>query len=319
MHTRDTQYFGYDPRELDDDDDTRAAPKNLSDTERWISLFAGGALAILGLSRKSLSGTALAALGGAFVYRGATARCPVYRKLGISTATEGGTELALERSITVHRPRLEVYQFFHNFENLPRFMKHLKFVTVLGGGKSQWAIKLPGGRMLEWKAQTIEDREGELIRWRSLDGSDIEHHGEVRFLDAGSRGTEVHVCWKYLPPGKVLGAIFAKLAESISEETLHEELRRFKQIVETGEVATTEGQPSGRKRMRKGDARLHVPLLPAVEELEEMEDMEPLELIDVYEEEIFTGDLDRPETTETLRADEDDRFPGRPGREGASR
>ncbi|MCK6545770.1 DUF2892 domain-containing protein [Myxococcota bacterium] len=246
MQTTDLDLLGYE-QGLSERGTTRAP--NVGETERWISMIAGGALVVYGLTRRSIPGALVALAGGALVRRGVTAHCPVYERLRISGTTEGGMELSLDESITINRPREEVYAYFRNFENHPRFMRHLKFVSSMGDGRSHWALKVPGGPLVEWDARLVEDVPPELLRWESIEGSDLDHHGEVWFEDApGDRGTEIHVHWKYRPPGQGVGALFAKLGESITTTTLRQELRRFKQIVETGEIATIQGQPSGRER-----------------------------------------------------------------------
>src|SRR5262245_17082677 len=207
--------------------------RNVSEAERWISMIGGGALLLYGLSKKSLGGALIAGLGGALIYRGKTAHCPVYQRIGVSTRNALGTELLLESSITIYRTPEEVYRFYRDFDNLPRFMKHLVSVTPLGGGRSRWVMALPRGKRLEWDAQIVEEREYELLRWRSLEGSDIQHHGQVRFERApGDRGTEVHVLWRYQPPGAGFGAVIAKVAEVFTKTTLRDELHRMKQILE---------------------------------------------------------------------------------------
>lgn len=218
--------------------------ENVGESERWMSMLAGGALVLLGVSKKSIGGALLAALGGGLIYRGKTARCPVYQKLGISSKNPMGTELVLEASTTIYRSPEEVFRFYRDFDNLPRFMKHLESVTPLGGGRSRWVMSA-GKRRIAWDAQIVEEREYELIRWRSLDGADIHHHGQVRFERApGDRGTEVHVMWRYHPPGAIAGALIAKLAELYTATTLKEELYRMKQIIEAGEISTIAGQPA---------------------------------------------------------------------------
>jgi uncharacterized membrane protein len=239
----------------------------MNESERWISMIGGGALLLLGLSKKSFGGAILAALGGGLIYRGKTARCPVYKQLGISTNTAFGTELSMEGSTTIYRSVEEVYRFYRDFDNFPRYMKHLDSVTELSPDRSHWVVNLPAGRKLEWDAQIVEDKPGELIRWRSLDGADIQHHGEARFERApGDRGTEVHVKWKYLPPASGFGAIVGKLANVFTESTLREELHRLKQVLEAGEIATTEGQPSGRDNL---EAKENAPELQAPEMIAE--------------------------------------------------
>ena len=141
------------------------------------------------------------------------------------------------QALTINRPRSEVYGFWHNFENLPRFMAHLESVEVLDNNRSRWKAKAPAGTTVEWEAETIEDRPNELISWRSLPDASIPNSGTVRFKDApGNRGTEIHVELRYQPPGGKLGSLIAKLFGEEPEQQVKGDLRRFKQVMETGEV-----------------------------------------------------------------------------------
>jgi len=141
------------------------------------------------------------------------------------------------QSLTIKRPRNEVYGFWHHLENLPRFMAHLESVEVLDNNRSRWKAKAPVGTTLEWEAETIEDRPNELIAWRSLPDASIPNSGTVRFKDApGNRGTEIHVELRYQPPGGKLGSLIAKLFGEEPEQQVKGDLRRFKQVMETGEI-----------------------------------------------------------------------------------
>jgi uncharacterized membrane protein len=140
-------------------------------------------------------------------------------------------------AITINRPRKEVYDFWQNFENLPRFMEHLESVEVLDERRSRWKARAPAGASVEWEAETIEDRPDELIAWRSLPDSEMPNSGYVRFRDApGSRGTEVVVELKYQPPGGRLAAFIAKLFGEEPHQQVKGDLRRLKQVMEIGEV-----------------------------------------------------------------------------------
>jgi uncharacterized membrane protein len=155
----------------------------------------------------------------------------------------------VRRAVTINRPRSEVYGFWRQFENLPRFMTHLKSVTATGDRRSHWVAKAPVGGEVEWDAEIVDEREGELIAWRSLAGAQIPNAGEVRFADApAGRGTEIRVTLTYDPPAGAAGAALAKVFGEEPDQQVREDLRRFKRVLETGEVATTDGQPSGRKR-----------------------------------------------------------------------
>jgi uncharacterized membrane protein len=165
---------------------------------------------------------------GARAGNGSSATLPGQRTAGGVHVTE---------VITINRPRHEVYGFWHNFENLPRFMAHLESVKVLDERTSRWKAKAPAGATVEWEAETIEDRPNELITWRSLPDASVPNSGSVRFKDApGGRGTEVLVELRYQPPGGKLGALVAKLFGEEPEQQVKGDLRRFKQVMEIGEI-----------------------------------------------------------------------------------
>jgi uncharacterized membrane protein len=150
-------------------------------------------------------------------------------------ATDRGVHVT--EAITINRPRNEVYGYWHNFENLPRFMAHLESIQVLDERRSHWKAKAPAGTTVEWDAEMLEDRTNELIAWRSLEGSSVPNSGSVRFKDApGGRGTEVLVELRYQPPGGKIGALFAKLFGEEPEQQVKGDLRRFKQVMEIGEI-----------------------------------------------------------------------------------
>ncbi|MEP7065874.1 MAG: SRPBCC family protein [Gemmatimonadota bacterium] len=143
----------------------------------------------------------------------------------------------VKRSITIMRPREDVYSFWHDFQNLPQFMKHLESVTSLGDGRTHWKAKAPAGTSVEWDAEVTADQPNELIAWHSLGNSDVNNSGMVRFTQApGARGTEVHVDLRYNPPGGALGALFAKMFGEEPGGQIADDLRRFKQVMELGEI-----------------------------------------------------------------------------------
>jgi uncharacterized membrane protein len=155
---------------------------------------------------------------------------------GTRTGARRDTGIHVKRSITIGRPREEVYAFWHDFQNLPRFMKHLESVTVTGNGRSHWRAKAPAGASVEWDAEVTADQPNELIAWRSVANSDVNNAGVVRFTDApGDRGSEVHVDLRYDPPGGTLGALFAKIFGEEPSIQIADDLRRFKQVMEIGE------------------------------------------------------------------------------------
>ena len=152
----------------------------------------------------------------------------------------------VRKSVTILQSRDLLYQFWRDFENLPRFMQHLEFVEDKGNGRSHWVAKAPAGRTVEWDAEIVEDKPNEMISWRSLPGSDVDNAGSVRFTDApADRGTQITVSMQYDAPGGMLGAALAKLFAEDPAAQLRDDLRRFKQVVETGEVVLSDGSQEG--------------------------------------------------------------------------
>jgi uncharacterized membrane protein len=220
---------------------------NLGDVERGLSLAGGAALLIWALVRFS-RWKAIPALGSAYLlYRGISGRDPVYRKMGIVRRDGRGIEVT--QAITIGMSREELYRFWRRLENLPTVMSHLEEVLPLDETRSRWRVKAPLGMSVEWEAQITEDRPFELISWRSLPDSQIRTEGTVRFTDApDGRGCEVHVRLSYQPPFGSAGAALARLWGEEPRLQVRDDLRRLKQLLETGQVPSTRGQSSGRLR-----------------------------------------------------------------------
>lgn len=227
---------------------------NVGGVERGISLATGLALLAYTVARRPRLGVPLGLDAGYMIYRGATGHCVFYQMLGINRAESNGHEgILVERAVTVNRPKEELYQMWRDFENLPRFMQHLESVQVddTDSGRSHWIAKGPMSKNIEWDSEIIEERENERLVWKSLPGSTVESMGRVEFTDApGGRGTIIYVSMQYNPPGGSLGAAFAKLFGEDPDQQINEDLRHFKQIIETGEVATVQGQSTGRGRQQ---------------------------------------------------------------------
>lgn len=154
--------------------------------------------------------------------------------------------MVAQRAVTVGRPREELYRYWRDFRNLT-FMEHLEAVAVRDDGTSHWVAKGPAGALLEWDAAITRENENERLDWEAIKGSGMVGGGSVLFKDApGGRGTELKVLLFYDPPGGNLGSAFAKLFGGDPSQMIREDLRRFKQLMETGEIATIEGQPTGR-------------------------------------------------------------------------
>ncbi|GLY73871.1 hypothetical protein Airi01_021380 [Actinoallomurus iriomotensis] len=231
--------------------------------ERWVwTRVAGDAVDLTAL------GCAVSRRRGARRRRAmaATAAVAAITALDVYIAARGDRRLwrrglALHAAITVKRPRGEVYGFWRDLENLPRFMIHLESVRVIDQRRSHWTVRGPVGRAIEWDAAIVDDRPEELITWRSTDGA-LHNTGTVRFVDApGGRGTEVHVELRCEPPGGVVGAAFARLIGEHPDQQVRDDLRRFKQVMETGEVVRSEGSPEGVHAIRQLRQRPAQPMM----------------------------------------------------------
>lgn len=172
--------------------------------------------------------------------------------------------LRLSAAVTVNQDTDMVYGYWKNFENLPNFMFHLESVTTTGDGRSHWVVKAPAGRTVRWDAEVVEDLPGERIAWRSAQRAVVPNRGSVRFRPApGDRGTEVRVEIDYDLPGGRLGRTVAKLFGEEPEQQVRDDLRRFKQILEAGEVTRSEGTPEGPNVRRLFKQRPAQPLAAA--------------------------------------------------------
>lgn len=231
---------------------------NLGTIERWLSGLAGGALSGYGILRRDWLGAGMTILGGALIVRGATGHSFLYQGLNIDTSpkeTQNATSIQhnqgimVTRAVTIQKSPEELYHFWRNFENLPRFMQHLQSVTVKDLTHSHWVANAPAGRTVAWDAEIVNEKENELIAWRSVGDADIDNAGSVHFTSApGGRGTVVKVVLEYSPPAGQAGKLVAKLFGEEPDTQVRDDLRYFKEIMEAGEIPTTEGQPSGRSK-----------------------------------------------------------------------
>lgn len=140
------------------------------------------------------------------------------------------------RSVTINRPRDELFAYFRNFANLPRFMDNIERVDVVDAMRSHWVVKAPGGRTVEWDSSITSETVPSSFAWESI--GDIPNSGRVDFADAGARGTVVTATIAYDPPAGAIGKLVAKLFQREPAIQARRDLRRFKQLMETGEVAT---------------------------------------------------------------------------------
>jgi uncharacterized membrane protein len=164
----------------------------------------------------------------------------------IAARSNAPRPMHLTKAITIRRSPDEVYRFWRDFRNFPNFMSHLESVAVLDDRRSHWTARGPAARLVEWEAEIVEDRPGERIGWRSLPGASVTNSGTVRFSAApGGRGTEVRLEMDYAPPAGELGSLVARLFGQEPHQQVQADLRKLKQVLETGEVirssATLEG------------------------------------------------------------------------------
>lgn len=212
-------------------------------------------LAVIGLgasnprARRNRAGVAAAMVAGvtALDILASVQQTRRERKQGPVASNEG---VYIETSIAINKSPRECYDFWRNFENLPRFMEHLEAVEVKGQGHSHWRARGPAGSSVEWDAEVTADQPGELLAWHSLPGADVEHAGTVRFDPGfGGRGTLMRVEMQYRPPGGFAGAMVASMFNEEPSQQIADDLRRFRWLMETGEIPTTIGQPSGPRSM----------------------------------------------------------------------
>lgn len=163
---------------------------------------------------------------------------------------DGDREL-IGRAVTINRPADELYAFFRDFNNLPTFMENIVRIDAGDATHSHWVVKAPGGKTVEWDATVTEERENESITWQSDQGADVPNSGRVTFRQAGARGTVVTATIAYDPPAGRVGKLIAKLFQREPAIQARRDLRRFKQLMETGEVATA---AMNRAQFEKEDA-----------------------------------------------------------------
>ena len=216
--------------------------------QRWVGLIGGSALAIYGITRRSPLGVALAATGGTVGF--------------LSAYQRPAAESCAATSILVNCSPQEVYRFWRDIENLPRFMNRLESVSDLGNGRSRWIALGPGGKSIRWDAEITGERENEYVAWRSLPGSDIQVDGRVDFRQApAGRGTLIDAKIVYSPS---LGATntFAKFLNQGASFMLRQDLRRLEALMEAGEIPTIEGQSHGSRSLTTGLLRVADPTRP---------------------------------------------------------
>ena len=177
--------------------------------------------------------------GGTLLYQAYTGYNPLFAPLGIRVnphPPEGTREtIVVVDTVTIGAPREQVYGFWRQLDNIPRFMRHIESVQELDARHSHWRARGPDDRIIEWDSEIVEDIPGALLRWRSMPGSDVANFGVVHFLDS-PQGTAVHVEYQYVPPGGALGAAIARLTGKEPQRQMEEALRNLKLLLEGGVV-----------------------------------------------------------------------------------
>jgi len=189
--------------------------------------------------------------------RGASGFCPAYFATGIRSrrdaperALSGSRGLNLKESVTIARPVSEVFRFWKTLDNLPLFITHLEAVEALDDQRSRWTFRGPAGVTVRWDATVINEIEDKLIAWKSLPGADVVSAGSVSFAPARRGGTELTVSMQYSPPAGKVGAAVAWVMGRAPASELREDLRHLKNLLEAGEMPSTEGQPAGARSRR---------------------------------------------------------------------
>lgn len=218
--------------------------RNIGTWQRVGSIAGGLALLYAGAKRPRVNALTKAT-GVGLVMRGISGYCPVTaaampsRAKSTKDALSGSRGVHVHETIAINRPRAEVYRFWRQLSNLPRFMSHLERVELLDNGRSQWVARGPLGKTVEWDAEIINEVDGYLLAWQSLPGSEVMSAGAVRFRDLPEGGTEITVHLQYQPPAGRLGAWTAWVTGEEPTQQIRDDLRSVKQYLETGvEVAT---------------------------------------------------------------------------------
>ena len=220
--------------------------QNVGVTERIFCIVGGMGMMAVSMTRQGTQRAALLSGGGVMLYRGIVGRCPVFSLLGVSTAESSkeleerlfaGKGITVEKSIVVDRPVHEVYRFWRNLSNLPRFMSHVESVKVLDDKHSYWVIRGPLNTKFEWEAEIFHEKQDEWIAWKSVDQYRFPNTGTIRFTPVkGKQGpaTELRITFAYKPPGGVVTRQISNFFKKEPGSVLDGDLLRFKEIIETG-------------------------------------------------------------------------------------
>ncbi|MBC7746165.1 MAG: cyclase/dehydrase [Flavobacterium sp.] len=233
-----TSFFGRDLERFNSSYHRNPLKNNLSWSERLASIGAGTSMFSVGLRSilsHPLRNGVILATSGYMVYRGVTGYCPVKSFINSKTSGIKSSNVNIRTSVYVDSPRREIYDFWRKLENLPLFMSHLKSVKTLNNKRSRWEAVLPGNiAKVSWEAEIVNDDPGNVIGWKSIEGSEIDNAGKVEFTDAADgHGTVIQVVISYLPPSG--GYFKSKITDFLSpvfEKIVRSDINNFKKYLE---------------------------------------------------------------------------------------
>ncbi len=232
--------------------------RNVETWERVASVAAGAALLALAV-RESRVRRVAGTTGAGLIMRGLTGFCPVNAAVGRGLASDdtrvalgGSRGVHVRDTITILRPASEIYDFWRQLTTLPHFLSHIERVDVIDQDRSHWVVRGPAGSRVEWDAEIINDIEDELIAWRSLPGSDVVSAGSVRFEPGPGGGTAVCVHFQYEAPAGRLGSWVASLFGKEPSQQIGADLRRLRQVLDTGNAAAGGGPRTRREPLESG-------------------------------------------------------------------
>ena len=218
---------------------------NVGAAERVLSVFAGALLLLQAISKQKVDASRSAA-ATYLLLRGVTGFCPFYQAIGKTDIGRKAQNVNIRMSMTVDRPRHQVYAAWRKLEDLPRFMKHLRSVRQLDHEHSAWEAHIPGGMgTISWKSHIVKDDPGSLLSWQSLPGSTVVNAGKIEFRDAGDTGTEIHVTISYHAPLGHVGETAARWLNPLFEKMVTEDVVDFKRYMETREISVADDQSTG--------------------------------------------------------------------------
>lgn len=208
-------------------------------------LVVGGALAAFGIRRGGWVGYGLALAGLGVMQQAFSGKPNIAQWAGLGVDHDSRA-VTVSHTVTINKPAAELYRFWRNFSNLPRFMNHIERIEIIDDKRSHWHVKAPAGLRVEWQAEVTDEQENRRIAWRAVEQSDVPNWGHVEFREApGGRGTEVHAVIRYEPPAGALGRAIAKILGEEPQVQMREDLNRFKRLMETGDADTGDSGTHG--------------------------------------------------------------------------